>query len=73
MDIRADFAASSLIADARRKEGLEDFGPGEFTAALEVLTADYPGADLSELGAHIVRSGLVHSLRMRLRSTELRR
>jgi hypothetical protein len=71
--IRADFAPSALVADARRKEGLEDFGPGDFTEALDVLTADYPGAGLSELGVHIIRSGLVHSLRMRLRATEWRR
>ncbi len=73
MDIRADFASSSLIADARRKEGLEDFGTGDFTGPLDVLTDDYAGAGLSDLGAHIVRSGLVHGLRMRLRATEWRR
>ncbi|RNL81343.1 sulfotransferase family protein [Nocardioides marmorisolisilvae] len=73
MDIGTDFAPSSLVADAQRKESLEDFGPGEYAGALEVLTADYPGAGLSELGAHIIRSGLVHSLRMRLRATEWRR
>lgn len=73
MDIRADFAPSALIDEARRKEGLDDFGPGEFTEALGVLTDDYPGAALSELGAHIIRGGLVHHLRMRLRATEWRR
>lgn len=73
MDIRADFAPSALIADGCRKEGLEDFGPGDFTEALDVLTADYPGARLSDLGAHIIRGGLVHNLRIRLRATEWRR
>ncbi|MFL6158892.1 MAG: sulfotransferase family protein [Marmoricola sp.] len=73
MGIGADFAPSSLVADARRKEQLDDFGPDQYDEALGVLAADYPGAGLSELGAHIVRSGLVHSLRMRLRATEWRR
>jgi hypothetical protein len=68
-----DFSTDALIADARRKEGLEDLGPGRFVEALEVLTSDYPGAGLNELGARIVRSGLVHHLRMRLRATEWRR
>ncbi len=73
MDLRADFAITAVIDDARRKEGLEDFGPGAFTEPLGVLLDDYTRADLSDLGAHIVRSGLVHSLRMRLRATEWRR
>lgn len=71
--MRTDFTPAALISDARRKEGLEDFGQGTFEEALGVLVADYPGAGLSDLGAHIVRSGLVHSLRMRLRATEWRR
>lgn len=73
MDPRADFAINAVIQDARRKEDLEDFGPGDFTEPLGVLLDDYTRADLSDLGAHIVRSGLVHSLRMRLRATEWRR
>jgi len=73
VDIGADFAPAALIADAQRKEGLDDFGPGAFVEPLEVLAEDYLGAGLSELGAHIVRSSLVHSLRMRLRATEWRR
>ena len=73
MDLRADFAPAALIADACRKEELQDFGPGEYAEPLGVLAEDYLGAGLSDLGAHIVRSGLVHSLRMRLRATEWRR
>lgn len=68
-----DFSPDSLISDARRKEGLEDFGPHAFREALGVLAGDYPGTGLSELGSHIVRSGLVHNLRVRLRATEWRR
>lgn len=74
MDIRTDFAPDALIAAACDKEGLDDFGPWAFTEPLDVLTEDYVAhADLSEMGAHIVRAGLVHHLRMRLRATEWRR
>lgn len=73
MDLRTDFAPETLIDRARTKEGLDDFGPHQFAEGLEVLTADYRRAGLSDLGAHIIRSGLVHSLRMRLRATEWRR
>ncbi len=58
------------MADARRKEALTDWGPGEFERPLRVLLADYAGADLNAVGAHILRSGIVHSLRMRLRAQE---
>ncbi|MFL6062006.1 MAG: sulfotransferase family protein [Marmoricola sp.] len=68
-----DFSTDALIADAVRKEDLDDFGPLPFHEPLAVLAADYPGAGLSDLGAHIVRGGLVHNLRMRLRATEWRR
>lgn len=71
--MRADFAVPTLIDAARTKESLDDFGPLPFEEPLAVLAEDYLGAGLSELGAHIVRSGLVHHLRMRLRATEWRR
>ncbi len=58
------------MADAQRKESLTDWGPGDFERALGVLLADYPHADLNVIGAHILRSGIVHSLRMRLRTQE---
>ncbi|MDT5011792.1 MAG: hypothetical protein QOH57_3409, partial [Mycobacterium sp.] len=35
-----------------------------------MLTASYAAADLNDIGMHILRSGLVHSLRMRLRAQE---
>jgi len=60
----------SVLADARRKEGLDDFGPGSFEDPLGVLLDSYAGAGLNEMGAHILRSGIVHSLRMRLRAQE---
>ena len=58
------------MADAQRKESLTDWGPGDFERALGVLLGDYPHADLNVIGAHILRSGIVHSLRMRLRTQE---
>ncbi|MBZ5738610.1 sulfotransferase family protein [Nocardioides mangrovi] len=59
-----------LIAAARAKEGLEDYGPGDFREPLGVLAAAYDGAGLNEVGRHLIRGGLVHSLRMRLRAQE---
>lgn len=58
------------MADAQRKEGLADWGPGGFEGPLAVLLADYARADLNAIGVHILRSGIVHSLRMRLRAQE---
>lgn len=58
------------MADAQRKEEPADWGPGEFEEPLQVLLTDYAGADLNAVGAHILRSGIVHSLRMRLRAQE---
>ena len=62
------------MAAARQKEGLDDVGPLPFAEPLAVLTEDYARAaavgDLNDVGAHVLRSGLVHSLRMRLRAQE---
>ncbi len=55
---------------AQTKEGLEDFGTTVFETPLSVLTDDYTVADLTDVGGHILRSGLVHGLRMRLRAQE---
>jgi hypothetical protein len=64
------FDVATVLADAQRKEALTDWGPAEFEHALTLLLDDYAGADLNVIGIHIVRSGLVHSLRMRLRAQE---
>lgn len=68
------FDAAGVLADAQRKEALTDWGPGDFERPLGVLLADYADsasrADLNAVGAHILRSGIVHSLRMRLRAQE---
>ncbi|ULE35752.1 sulfotransferase [Mycobacterium sp. IDR2000157661] len=58
------------MAVAQRKEGIEDFGDLTFTEPLNVLAGSYAAADLNDIGVHILRSGLVHSLRMRLRAQE---
>ncbi|ORB69739.1 sulfotransferase family protein [Mycobacterium scrofulaceum] len=58
------------MAEARNKETLTDWGPGEFERPLRVLLADYSRAELNAIGVHILRSGIVHSLRMRLRTQE---
>ncbi|AYE98722.1 sulfotransferase [Mycobacterium paragordonae] len=59
-----------MLAEAQRKESLTDWGPGEFERPLRVLLTDYERADLNPIGTHILRSGIVHSLRMRLRAQE---
>lgn len=59
-----------MKATAQRKEGLEDWGPLPFDEPLGVLTDSYAAADLNDIGVHILKSGLVHSLRMRLRAQE---
>jgi Sulfotransferase family len=64
------FDVAAVVADAQRKEALTDWGPGEFEQPLAVLLDDYTGADLNAIGVHILRSGIVHSLRMRLRTQE---
>jgi sulfotransferase family protein len=60
----------ALVAKARAKEGLDDFGPGAFEEPLGVLVEAYAGARLNDVGAMILGSGVVHSLRMRLRAQE---
>ncbi|WP_422750117.1 sulfotransferase family protein [Mycobacterium sp. WMMD1722] len=58
------------MAAAQQKEGLSDWGPLPFEEPLDVLAESYGEAGLNDVGAHILRSGLVHSLRMRLRTQE---
>jgi hypothetical protein len=64
------FDAARLKSAAQDKEGRSDWGPLSFEQPLQVLADSYAEADLNELGTHILRSGLVHSLRMRLRAQE---
>ncbi len=64
------FSVDGLVADARRKEGLEDLGEAEevWRDPLAVVAASYDAADLSDAGRWILPAGLVHSLRQRLRT-----
>ena len=64
------FDLAAVRDDAQRKESLTDWGPGDFEHSLGVLLDDYAAADLNMVGVHILRSGIVHSLRMRLRTQE---
>jgi hypothetical protein len=64
------FDLAAVLADAQRKESLSDWGPAEFEHPLEVLLADYATADLNAIVVLILRAGIVHSLRMRLRAQE---
>jgi hypothetical protein len=64
------FDLAAVRDDAQRKESLTDWGPGDFEHPLGVLLDDYAAADLNVVGVHILRSGIVHSLRMRLRVQE---
>ena len=64
------FDAAELMTAAQQKEGLDDWGPLPFTEPLQVLTDSYSSAPLNDMGVHILRSGLIHSLRMRLRAQE---
>jgi hypothetical protein len=66
----APFDTARLAAAAQAKEGLQDWGPLAFDVPLSVLADSYAAADLNAVGVHILRSGLVHSLRMRLRTQE---
>jgi Sulfotransferase family len=64
------FDLAGVLADAQRKESLTDWGPGDFEHPLSVLLDDYAAADLNAIGVLILRAGIVHSLRMRLRAQE---
>jgi hypothetical protein len=70
VDNSSAFDLTAVLAQAQRKEGFTDWGPGEFEQPLEILLADYADADLNPVGTHIIRSGIVHSLRIRLRTQE---
>lgn len=64
------FDLDQIRRDAEAVDGLDDYGPGPFEGPLAVLLESYQAAPLNELGTHILRSGVVHSLAMRLRATE---
>jgi hypothetical protein len=61
---------ATMLAEARTKEGLDDVGPGAFEEPLGILLDSYREAGLNDVGTFILRQGVVHSLRMRLRAQE---
>lgn len=64
------FDVDSVVASARAKEGLEDLGEPGFVEPLAVLLESYASCPLSDTGSRLLRGGVVHSLRMRLRAAE---
>ncbi|MEO8815712.1 MAG: sulfotransferase [Mycobacterium sp.] len=70
-DRAAVFDVAQVMLAAQRKEGLCDWGPLPFEVPLTVLLESYRIAaargHLNDIGVRILRSGIVHSLRMRLR------
>jgi hypothetical protein len=64
------FDVEELLSAAQHKEDLTDFGPLAFELPLTKLSESYAAADLNDIGRYILRSGIVHSLRMRLRAQE---
>lgn len=64
------FEVGAVLASARKREGLEHFGDLPFEEPLGVLLDGYATAPLSDMGSRILRGGVVHSLRMRLRAEE---
>jgi hypothetical protein len=64
------FDLARVMSAAEQKEGLGDWGPEPFEEPLAVLLDSYANADLNDIGVYILRSGIVHSLRMRLRSQD---
>jgi Sulfotransferase family len=67
---RVAFDLAAVLASAREKEQLADWGPEPFEEPLSVLLDSYAAAELNDIGVYILRSGIVHSLRMRLRTQE---
>ena len=58
------------MAAAEEKEGLSDWGPLPFEEPLAALWTATQRRELNDIGAYILRSGILHSLRMRLRAQE---
>lgn len=70
--LRASLDAESLIAAARRKTGLQDFGDESFRTGLEVLTRSLDReAHLHPVGRMIMRQRLTGLLCVRLKAQQL--
>jgi len=68
MSVAEQFAEESILAAARRIDGLDDFGDDAFRAPLRVLLESLAEAPIHELGASILRGSVVRSLANRLRA-----
>lgn len=65
---RAAFDEAAILADAKARTGLEDFGPDPFREPLGVLLKSLgEEAPLNELGRTVMRARVVESLEMRLK------
>lgn len=62
----ADFDESALLADARRKAGLSDFGDPAFREPLRVLLESLADAPLNAVGRLVLRTSIRRSLVQRL-------
>lgn len=72
LGLRANLDADSLIAAARRKTGLQDFGDESFRSGLEVLTKSLDReAHLHPAGRLIMRQRLIGLLAVRLKAQAL--
>jgi hypothetical protein len=62
------FDESGLLADARRKTDLEDFGDESFRTPLRVLLASLAEAPLNAVGTLVLRASIRRSFMRRLRA-----
>jgi hypothetical protein len=68
----APFDESALIAEARERAGLADFGDEGFRVPLRVLLASLAEAPLNRVGQTVLRTSIRRSLVQRLRAHEWR-
>jgi len=65
--LEVDFSEEQILAEARARTGLSDFGPGEFRERLRVLTEEWGGdPGLTMLGRYGLRQNLVRYAANRL-------
>jgi len=64
------FDETALLAEARRKTGLTDFGDEEFRTPLRVLLASLADAPLNTVGTTVLRASVLRSLGQRLHARD---
>jgi hypothetical protein len=67
----APFDEADLLADARRRTGLEDFGDEGFREPLRMLLASLSEAPLNAVGTMVLGTSIRRSLRQRLLARDL--